>query len=148
LNVAGRYKDVIKIIKIILTAVHVSLWSNSTICLTDLPPFKMVSVTENRNVMEWAYILYILPMNGWHLNCRIIWRSAMHIFTYDLYSYCYLVIYKERCDPNLVVITDAWFLIQLFFKWNSSEVWRLYVVIWRASKPNPSLVSYLVLILD
>jgi hypothetical protein len=111
-------------------SVQVSLWSNSTIYLTDLPPFKMVSVSENRNVMAWAYIIYSLPRNGWHLNCMIIWRPVVHIFTYDMYSYCYLVIYKERCDPNLVVITDAWFLIQLFFKWNSSEVWRLYVVIW------------------
>jgi hypothetical protein len=115
-------------------SVQVSLWSNSTICLTDLPPFKMNSVTENRNVMEWGYILYILPRNGWHLNCiadlQMIHLKISYTYIYIwlvqllLFSYLQGTMWSQSCRDNRCVILNSTF----FSKWNSSEVWRFYVI--------------------
>ena len=104
-------------------SVQVSLWSNSTICLTDLPPFKMNSVTENRNVMEWGYILYILPRNGWHLNCiadlQMIHLKISYTYIYIwlvqllLFSYLQGTMWSQSCRDNRCVILNSTF----FSKW-------------------------------
>jgi hypothetical protein len=56
--------------------------------------------------------------------------TYIYIWLVQLLLFSYLQQQVTMWSPNLVVITNVWFLIQLLFKWNSSEVWRLSVIIW------------------
>lgn len=86
------------------------------------------SVNENR--MTWnEHICYNFTQE-W-LTFKLLFEDQLYIYLHmTLDGYCYLVIYinKQLCDHNLVGIKYVWFL--LFFKWNSSEVWRSCVLIW------------------